>query len=84
MSRCILAAGPITRAIQLRDALQRGGTEGQLLRLHPGQTAQGCAWGVEIDCREISQADTLLRRSGLSYTQLLRPSSGRKNGRRSF
>ncbi|MBQ8249282.1 MAG: DUF3343 domain-containing protein [Clostridia bacterium] len=67
-----LAVSSVTYAIQAREILAKYGITANIVRLHPTETPNGCAFGLEIPPRDISRAAGLLAKAEIQFTKIQR------------
>ncbi len=67
-----LAVSSVTYAIQAREILAKYGITANIVRLHPTETPNGCAFGLEIPPRDIPRAEALLAKAEIQFTKIKR------------
>lgn len=60
----------MTYAIQARELLQRHGIASTIVRLSPGESPNGCAFGLELHRSSLQAAYALLNKADIKYTRL--------------
>ncbi len=64
------AVSSITYAMQARDLLSKYGIRTNIVRLHPSETPNGCAFGLEVTPRDISGASAVLTKAEIKFTRI--------------
>ena len=59
-------------AIEGREILSKYGIAATVVRLSPGDSPQGCAFGLEVARADAERAEMLLRKAQIEYTNLTR------------
>lgn len=70
MDPVTLSTGSITLAMKARELLLSVGISSRLRRLRPELTQGGCAWGLELDARELRCALEALGRAGIPASRV--------------
>ncbi|MBQ2765611.1 MAG: DUF3343 domain-containing protein, partial [Clostridia bacterium] len=64
------ALSSVTYAMQARDLLSKYGIRTTIVRLHPSETPNGCAFGLEVMPRDISSASAVLTKAQIKFTRI--------------
>ncbi len=67
---CIFVIGSITYAQKAKRALQGKRIQSKIIKTDGLKNAGGCAYGIELDCRDIMAAAAELRSLGIDYKYL--------------
>ena len=67
-----IAVSSVTYAIQAREILAKYGITATIVRLHPTETPSGCAFGLQIPPRNLSEAVSLLTKAEIKFTKIQR------------
>lgn len=62
----------VTYAMQGREILSKYGIAATVVRLHPNETREGCAFGLELARRDVARAESLLIKADIEFTRLFR------------
>ena len=65
-----IALVSVTYAMQARELLQRHGIDANIVRLSPGESPNGCAFGIQLHRGALQAAYTLLTKADIKYTRL--------------
>lgn len=65
-----IAMVSMTYAMQARELLQRHGISSNIVRLYPGESPNGCAFGLELHRGALQAAYALLKKADIKYTRL--------------
>lgn len=82
MNYCLITTVSMTLAMRVRNALRANGIPAAVTRLPPEYTADGCAFGVEINPSDRADARRILQISDISYGKII-CSESRHGGERS-
>lgn len=72
MRKCTIAISSVNHAIRSEKLLTRSGIGVKLVKLQPAATKKGCAYGLELNCGNLSAALSLLQNAGIPYTEVVR------------
>ena len=67
-----IAVSSVTYAIQAREILSKYGVTAEIVRLHPTETPNGCAFGLQIPPRDVAKAMSLLDKADIKFTKIQR------------
>lgn len=62
----------VTYAIEGREILSKYGIAATVVRLHQGESPEGCAFGLEMANADAERAEGLLTKADIEYTSLRR------------
>ncbi len=62
----------VTYAIEGREILSKYGISATVVRLRPGESPEGCAFGLELARADAERAEVLLKKADIEYTSLTR------------
>lgn len=68
--QCTFGIGSVTYAMKAKELLAKSGISARVIRLKPEQSPNGCAYGLELACREGARASALLGSAGIRFTLL--------------
>lgn len=72
MKKCTIAISSVNHALRSERLLNENNIYSKVKKLPPEATKKGCAYGIEVNCKDVSKATSLLDRSGISYSEILR------------
>ncbi len=72
MKKCIIAISSVNHAIRSEKYLSANFVQTRIVKLQPSQTKKGCAYGLEVKCKDLNTATKLLDNAGIKYTEILR------------
>lgn len=72
MKKCIIAISSVNHAIRGEKILTQNGLKVRIVKLQPETTKKGCAYGIELSCKDIPTALTFLEKSNLPYSEVVR------------
>jgi len=70
MKHCTVAQSSMTYAMKVKQLLASHSIQSSVVRLNPSQTKNGCGFGVEFDCIHYDTVISLLKYSGITYSEL--------------
>lgn len=72
MRKCIIAISSVNHAIRYEKYLTQKGFNIRIVKLQPNTTKKGCAYGLEISCKDIPAALSLLDNANMPYSEVIR------------
>lgn len=69
---CIIALKSVTYAMKAERLLSEAGIAVSIVKLEAGQTRNGCAYGISLNCGQTSAAVQHLSKHGIPYSEVLR------------
>ena len=72
MKKCIIAISSVNHAIRSEKLLANNGINTKIVKLQPNKTKKGCAYGLELNCKDVPAAITFLDNAGVPYSEILR------------
>ncbi len=63
--KCTIAQSSVTYAMKSERILFESGIDARIVRLTPEQARNGCSFGLEISCKNLNRAISLLQSKGL-------------------
>lgn len=72
MKKCIIAISSVNHAIRSEKYLVQKGLSVRIVKLQPNTTKKGCAYGLEINCKDIPAALSFLDNAGIPYSEVVR------------
>lgn len=68
---CTVVIGSMTQAMQAEDVLIRATIRAHTVKVSSASTHTGCAYGVEVPCRQMGNVKEVLRGAGIRIRQVL-------------
>ena len=72
METVTMSMGSVTLARRAEDIFSAAGIRTRVRKLDIGESPRGCAWGIDLDERELGRAKGLLIRSGVPFESVWR------------
>ena len=72
MKSCIATMRSLNLAIKAQKALAVAGIFAKIIPLEPNMSRRGCAYGVEFHPSQENDVKRILRRAGISISQIIR------------
>ena len=72
MKKCIIAISSVNHALRAEKALSAQSMRCKIVKLQPNETKKGCAYGIEISCKDVPSALSFLSNAHISYSEVLR------------
>ncbi len=72
MKICTIAISSVTHAIRGEKALSANNIKCRIAKLQPNKTKKGCAYGLEINCKQLSDALHALEKYSIPYSEIVR------------
>ncbi len=72
MRKCIIAISSVNHAIRSEKYLFSKELNVRIVKLQPNTTKKGCAYGLEINCKDIPAALAFLDNAGIPYSEIVR------------
>ena len=72
MKKCIIAISSVNHAIRAEKILNAKNVKSRIVKLQPEKTKKGCAYGIELACREVQYAVSFLGAAGVPYSEIVR------------
>ena len=72
MKKCIIAISSVNHALRAEKALSAQSMHCKIVKLQPNETKKGCAYGIEISCKDVPSALSFLSNAHISYSEVLR------------
>ncbi|MBE6573951.1 MAG: DUF3343 domain-containing protein [Ruminococcaceae bacterium] len=66
---CILALPSVTYAMRASELLKKYNISSRVISLEPYMTKKGCANGIELDCRVMSRARSILMDNNIPVSE---------------
>ena len=67
MKYCILTFRSVTPAQRAEEALRRAGVDCTVQRTQKWMEEKGCGYSLQLNCRDMMAAATLLRQAGIGF-----------------
>lgn len=67
---CTAVIGSMTQAMQAQDILAGAAIRSRVVKASSASTRTGCAYGVEVACRQMGQVERILSGSGIRVRQV--------------
>lgn len=71
MILCIAAIQSMTYAVKAQKALNSRNIGSEVVKLDPTLTKRGCAWGIQFDCRLVSEVKRILDNKDIPYGEII-------------
>jgi len=68
MNICTIVTGSITSAMKAQKALAASAIQSTVVKLDSSTTRRGCAYGLEVNCNQISNVHTVLTNAKIKGT----------------
>ena len=68
MNICTIVTGSITSAMKAQKALNASAIQSNVVKLNSKTTQRGCAYGLEINCSQLSNARMVLTNANIRST----------------
>ena len=68
---CVASLRSMTYAIKAKKALSAFDLEGEIIRLEPQMTHNGCAYGIKFDCVNLCSVQDALSKKHINYTEII-------------
>lgn len=68
---CLAALGPMSAALKAQHALLNAGVSAEVRALNPGESRNGCAYGVAFSCNDRERAKRALRAARINPMQYM-------------
>ena len=68
---CVAAMRNMTAAMKGRNALENAGVRCDIVSLEPSLTKNGCAYGLNFECRDRGRVKRILTAKKVSYGEIL-------------
>jgi len=72
MKQCIIAISSVNHAIRCEKNLSSEGFFVKITKLQPQSTKKGCAYGLAVNCKDLSNVISILNSTGCVYSEILR------------
>jgi hypothetical protein len=72
MKKCIIAISSVNHAIRSEKYLAQKGLSTRIVKLQPNTTQKGCAYGLEILCKDVPAALSFLDSASIPYSEVVR------------
>lgn len=72
MKKCIIAISSVNHAIRCEKLLNQSYLKTKIVKLQPNVTKKGCAYGIEINCKDVPVAISFLDKAGIPYSEIVR------------
>ena len=72
MRKCIIAISSVNHALRSEKYLSRMGLSVRIVKLQPDTTKKGCAYGIELDCKDLPSTLSFLDSAGIPYSEVVR------------
>lgn len=72
MKKCIIAISSVNHAIRCEKLLSQRYLKTKIVKLQPNVTKKGCAYGIEINCKDVPVAISFLDKAGIPYSEIVR------------
>ena len=72
MKKCIIAISSVNHAIRCEKLLNQNGIYTKIVKLQPQKTKKGCAYGIELSCKDVDTALSLFNLANIPYSEILR------------
>ncbi len=68
---CTAVIGSMTQAMQAQELLAGAAIRARVTKVSSASTHTGCAYGVEVTCRQMENVESVLRGAGIRIRQVL-------------
>lgn len=68
---CIISMKTMTAALRGQRVLLERGIRSEIVSLDASLTKNGCAYGLQFMCRDVSSVERILRDSRINYGEIL-------------
>ncbi len=72
MKKCIIAISSVNYAIRSERYLAERSIRSRIIKLQPHVTKKGCAYGLEVNCKDLPAALSFLEKARLPYSEIVR------------
>lgn len=72
MKKCIIAISSVNHALRSEKHLNSKGLRVRIVKLQPESTKKGCAYGIELACKDVPAALSFLESASIPYSEVLR------------
>ncbi|MBE6717876.1 MAG: DUF3343 domain-containing protein [Ruminococcaceae bacterium] len=72
MKKCIIAISSVNHAIRAEKYLSSNNLKVRIVKLQPNTTKKGCAYGLELNCKDINSAVSFLDNAAIPYSEIVR------------
>ena len=72
MKKCIIAISSVNHAIRSERYLAERSINTKIIKLQPQDTKKGCAYGLELSCKDLPAAISFLEKARLPYSEIVR------------
>lgn len=72
MKKCIIAISSVNYAIRSERYLAERSINTRIIKLQPHVTKKGCAYGLELSCKDLPAALSFMERAKLPYSEIVR------------
>ena len=72
MKKCIIALSSVNYAIRSERFLSEHSINTKIIKLQPHVTKKGCAYGLELNCKDVPAAISFLDKAKLPYSEIVR------------
>ena len=72
MKKCTIAISSVNHALRAEKVLTSHSLRCKIIKLQPNETKKGCAYGIEISCKDVPSALSFLGNANISYSEVLR------------
>ena len=62
---CVAVIGSMTQAMQAQNALASAAIRAEVIKADSSEGGRGCAYGVRVSCRQLSNVEAVLRHAGI-------------------
>ena len=68
---CIVSMRTMTQALRAQRVLSERGIRSEIVSLDATLTKNGCAYGLQLMCRDVRAVERILKESGIKYGEVL-------------
>ena len=69
---CVVSLKSMTIALKAKKALNEAFIGCEIIKLEPHMTKKGCAYGVQFDCLNFNNVESILKHNKVKYTEIFR------------
>ena len=72
MKKCTIAISSVNHALRAEKLLSGRSWRCKIVKLQPNETKKGCAYGIEVSCKDVPSALSFLSDAHIAYSEVLR------------
>lgn len=71
MTQCIFAISSLTYAMKGQQELHDRAIWSQIVKIDSGMTKKGCAYGIQIECKNLNNVKNIFMKYNIPYSEIL-------------